>query len=88
MAVYLSYLLIKLYRRFLDGGDKIRFYQLMEKSLNCPGQSEAICQKCEKRARITSTRRVSKLSQLLLIDTSVVTDSEKNFWNVQLQVLL
>uniref|UniRef100_A0A0N5ANV8 Exonuclease domain-containing protein n=1 Tax=Syphacia muris TaxID=451379 RepID=A0A0N5ANV8_9BILA len=68
-----------------NGGNQIQFCQLIEKTLNCPQQSESQCPKCEKVTRISSTRRVSKLSQLLLIDTSVTNDDERNFWSTQLQ---
>lgn len=66
-------------------GDNVAFCNVLEKSLNCPEQSEAVCQKCNKLARITSTRRISQLPLVLLVDTGITSDAEKSFWTSQLQ---
>ncbi|VDM41833.1 unnamed protein product [Toxocara canis] len=65
--------------------DIVTFCNVLEKSLNCPEQSEALCQKCGKMARVTSTRRVRSLPKVLVIDTSATNQAERAFWTSQLQ---
>uniref|UniRef100_A0A914RYR8 PAN2 UCH domain-containing protein n=1 Tax=Parascaris equorum TaxID=6256 RepID=A0A914RYR8_PAREQ len=67
-------------------GDNVAFCNVLEKSLNCPEQSDALCQKCGKMARVTSTRRVRSLPNVLVVDTSATNQAERAFWTSQLQV--
>uniref|UniRef100_A0A915ANS2 USP domain-containing protein n=1 Tax=Parascaris univalens TaxID=6257 RepID=A0A915ANS2_PARUN len=66
-------------------GDNVAFCNVLEKSLNCPEQSDALCQKCGKMARVTSTRRVRSLPNVLVVDTSATNQAERAFWTSQLQ---
>uniref|UniRef100_A0A158Q771 USP domain-containing protein n=1 Tax=Elaeophora elaphi TaxID=1147741 RepID=A0A158Q771_9BILA len=65
--------------------EKIGFCTLLEKTLNCLEQNEAICQKCGKLARFTSTRRVRLLPNILALDMTASTEAEQAFWVSQIQ---
>lgn len=68
------------------GNEKIGFCTLLEKTLNCPEQNEAICQKCGKLARFASTRRVRLLPNILALDMTASTEAEQAFWISHIQV--
>lgn len=68
--------------------EKISFCTLLEKTLNCPEQNEAICQKCGKLARFASTRRVRSLPNVLALDMTASTEIEQAFWISHIQVLV
>ncbi|EJW88451.1 hypothetical protein WUBG_00640 [Wuchereria bancrofti] len=65
--------------------EKIGFCTLLEKTLNCPEQNEAICQKCGKLARFASTRRVRLLPNILALDMTASTETEQAFWISHIQ---
>ncbi|VDK63140.1 unnamed protein product [Onchocerca ochengi] len=65
--------------------EKIGFCTLLEKTLNCPEQNEAICQKCGKLARFASTRRVRSLPNILALDMTASTETEQAFWISHIQ---
>ncbi|VBB26169.1 unnamed protein product [Acanthocheilonema viteae] len=65
--------------------EKIGFCTLLEKTLNCPEQNEAICQKCGKLARFASTRRVRLLPNILSLDMTATTEVEQAFWISHIQ---
>ncbi|VDP22171.1 unnamed protein product [Onchocerca flexuosa] len=67
--------------------EKIGFCTLLEKTLNCPEQNEAICQKCGKLARFASTRRVRLLPNILALDVTASTETEQAFWISHIQVM-
>lgn len=66
--------------------EKIGFCTLLEKTLNCPEQNEAICQKCGKLARFASTRRVRLLPNILTLDMTASTEAGQAFWISHIQV--
>ncbi|CAG9536218.1 unnamed protein product [Cercopithifilaria johnstoni] len=68
-----------------SNNEKIGFCKLLEKTLNCPEQNEAICQKCGKLARFASTRRVRLLPNILALDMTASTESEQAFWISHIQ---
>lgn len=62
------------------------FCTLVEKALNVPEQTDALCAICKKQARISSTQRIQLLPPVLMIDAMI--NGECSFWATQLQVLL
>ncbi|VDK79942.1 unnamed protein product [Litomosoides sigmodontis] len=68
-----------------SNNEKIGFCTLLEKTLNCPEQNEAICQKCGKLARFASTRRVRLLPNILTLDVTASTEAEQAFWISHIQ---
>ncbi|VDN60862.1 unnamed protein product [Dracunculus medinensis] len=66
--------------------ERMPFCTLVEKALNVPEQTDALCAICKKQARISSTQRIQLLPPVLMIDAMI--NGECSFWATQLQVLL
>ncbi|KAK0417247.1 hypothetical protein QR680_012902 [Steinernema hermaphroditum] len=63
----------------------LSFCHLVEHSILRKDQASHKCEKCDKHAQKSSTRRVRSLPPVLLIDTDISSQAAQSFWTFQLK---